>query len=289
MPLGVHADSYDTWRERNSFAEGATVGAPPDAHFTGGQDWEFPPPHPQRAREDGYRYLIESLRHVMRHASILRIDHVLGLHRLFWIPDGTDGGDGVYVRYPADELYAILVLESHRNRTILLGEDLGNVPPYVRPAMARHGLLRSYVLQFELAFGHAPDPPDRSQVASLNTHDTELFAAFWQGLPDAQRRSALTGLLAGEGVADGDFADAGQAQRAANSWLAKSEASTVIVSLEDLWQETEPQNVPGTSERARSNWRRKARHSLEEIRDMPAVTETLSAVALARSEGKDAA
>lgn len=272
MPLGVHADSYDAWSKRDCFANGVATGAPPDAVFTTGQNWAFAPPHPERARRSGYRYFIDCLRTLMRHAAFLRIDHILGLHRLFWIPDGMDGSDGVYVRYPADELYAILTLESHRNQTVIIGEDLGNVPPYVRPKMAMHGILSSYVLPFELAAGKAPAPPKFGQVASLDTHDMQPFAAFWDDKANEPQRAALETVLAG----------GAPSHTAANRWLAESDAAIVLVNLEDLWQETERQNVPGTTESERPNWRRKLRHSLEEIQEMPAVTDSLATVHAAR-------
>ena len=114
LPLGVHPDGYDVWRERGAFILDASAGAPPDAVFTRGQEWKFPPLHPERIREQGYRYVIAYLRHHLRQAGILRIDHVMGLHRLFCIPNGMEASQGVYLRYPAEELYAILALESHR-------------------------------------------------------------------------------------------------------------------------------------------------------------------------------
>lgn len=282
MPLGVHPDGYDTWSERQSFANGVTAGAPPDMVFTGGQNWGFPPLHPQGARESGYRYLIASLRHVMRHASVLRIDHVAGLHRLFWIPAGMDSSDGVYVHYPAGELYAVLSLESHRNRTVLVGEDLGTIPDYVRPAMADHGVLRSYVLEYELAGGALPFTPDDRFVASLNTHDMEPFAAFWQSNRGSPPRSALIDRLSHECLIDSDEPSLPDAQDAAIAWLAASDAPAVLINLEDLWHETERQNLPGTTEDERPNWRRRARHSLEEIAGLPAVARALTAVAAAR-------
>ncbi|MFA7468381.1 MAG: 4-alpha-glucanotransferase, partial [Desulfotomaculaceae bacterium] len=108
FPLGVHGSGYDVWRERNVFATGATCGAPPDRLNTGGQNWGFPPLHPDGLRQQAYRYFIAGLRHHLRHAGVLRLDHVMGMHRLFWIPAGLPAGEGVYVRYPAEEFYAIL-------------------------------------------------------------------------------------------------------------------------------------------------------------------------------------
>jgi 4-alpha-glucanotransferase len=184
LPLGVHPHSYDIWRERGAFVLDASGGAPPDAVFTGGQDWGFPPLHPEAIRQQRYRYYIATLRHQLRHTDLLRIDHVMGLHRLYWIPNGLAPRDGVYVRYPSNELYAILSLESHRHRTPIVGENLGTVPTYVNSTMARHSLHRMYVAQYELvgSVRKTLRAVPRDAVASLNTHDIAPFAAFWEGL-----------------------------------------------------------------------------------------------------------
>src|SRR5579871_386816 len=126
LPLGVNPDSFDVWRERQLFAVGLAAGAPPDPFFAGGQNWGFPPLHPERIRQDGYRYVSAYLRHHLRLAGVLRIDHIMGFHRLFWIAQGFGARDGVYVNYPAEELYAVFSLESHRHQSILIGEDLGD-------------------------------------------------------------------------------------------------------------------------------------------------------------------
>jgi 4-alpha-glucanotransferase len=192
LPLGVHPAGYDLWRERDAFATGANVGAPPDAFFSKGQDWGFTPLHPQRLREQGYRYLRDVLSFQMRQTGMLRLDHVMGLHRLYWIPQGRSAKEGAYVSYPAKELYAILSLESHRHKTVLVGENLGTVPEEVNDAMARHGLRQMYVVQF----AQRPNPraalvkPPPRSVASLNTHDMPTFAAHLQGL-DIDDRAKL--------------------------------------------------------------------------------------------------
>lgn len=233
LPLGVHRDGYDTWREQTLFTHDVAVGAPPDAVFPGGQNWSTPPVLPHKSRRQGHRYLRLAFRHAMRHAGALRIDHVMGLHRQFWIPSGADVADGVYVRYPADELYAILSLESHRARCELIGENLGIVPDVVNEKMTRHGLRGLYVLQL------TPNAPiARDVVASLNTHDTPTFAAF----SDGDERALDTSL----------------------SRLMRSSAELVSVAVEDLWLEPEPVNVPGTTDE-RPNWRRPMRHALEEL------------------------
>ena len=116
LPLGLHIDSFDIFRYRDQFALDASGGAPPDLVFTTGQNWSFPPMHPERMRLRHYDYTIAYIRNHLHYARMLRIDHVMGLHRLFWIPAGLTGDKGVYVEYPAEELYAILSLESHRYR-----------------------------------------------------------------------------------------------------------------------------------------------------------------------------
>jgi len=293
LPLGVHPEGYDVWRERSIFGLDVSAGAPPDAVFTRGQDWGFPPLHPDNIREQGYRYIIDSLRHHLKHAGILRIDHVMSLHRLFWIPKGLDADHGVYVHYRAEELYAILALESHRYKSIVVGEDLGTVPPYVRPEMAKHGLHRMYVVHYELAcnprkpLGQIPG----NAVASLNNHDMPTFSAFWQGLDIQERLSmglldrkdaqvekrnrqackdALVSFLHSKNLLKEDNAEIRDILRACLLFLSGSKARTVLVNLEDLWLETQPQNVPGTNDKY-PNWRRKARYTLEDFYQLPNV------------------
>jgi 4-alpha-glucanotransferase len=296
LPLGVHQDSYDVWRERNSFALGCSAGAPPDPFFSKGQDWGFPPLHPERIRQDGYRYVASYIRHHLGLAGVLRIDHMMGLHRLYWVPQGLGAKQGVYVRYPAEELYAVYCLETARHGAVLVGEDLGTVPPDVRPAMEHHNVHRMYVMQYELQpHNHnALNVVYPGCVASLNTHDMPTFAAFWQAL-DVDDRIAL-GVL-----------DPGQAEgeRGHRRWLTEAlirslriegllhedtgllallrgclqhmsigSPSVVLANLEDLWLATDPQNVPGTWHE-RPNWRRRARLSLEQIKSDGQILETV--------------
>src|SRR5262249_33491775 len=147
---------------------------PPDPVFTSGQNWGFPPMHPEASRLRHYEYTIAYIRNHLSYARLLRIDHVMGLHRLFLIPQGFYGDKGDYIGYAADELYAILSLESHRNEAGIVGENLGTVPPEVNSSMKRHNIQQLYVVQYEL---EGPDcwrsleSVPRSTVASLNTHD----------------------------------------------------------------------------------------------------------------------
>lgn len=300
FPLGVNRDGYDVWREREAFAVAASGGAPPDNFFTKGQNWGFPPLHPERLRDTGYRYYIASLRHHLRYAGQLRIDHVMGFHRLYWIPPGLEASDGVYVHYHSEEFYAILSLESHRHQTLIVGENLGIVPPYVNAAMAEHKIHGMYVGQFAIR----PDPNQALEevppgtVASLNTHDTPTFAGFWHehdiedrlelkllDQPAAEKerrqrclqREALIGFLRSRGWMGEESTEAETVLKAWLLQLASGPAELVLVNLEDLWLETQPQNVPGTWN-DRPNWRRKAPYPLEAFSQMAKVVEVLRAL-----------
>lgn len=300
FPLGVNRDGYDVWREREVFGLNASGGAPPDGFFTKGQDWGFPPLHPEGLRQQGYRYYIECLRHHLRHAGMLRIDHVMGLHRFYWIPHGFAATQGVYVRYRAEEFYAILTLESHRHEAQIVGENLGTVPPYVNASLAKHKIHGMHVSQFTVsanpanALAEAPD----GTVASLDTHDTPTFAGFWNGddihdrmalgllsTPEGDRqrrdraasREAVTAYLRAHGWLEEEEPEPLAVLRAWLCYLANGNADLVLVNLEDLWLEPLPQNVPGTWEE-RPNWKRKAQFSLEQIHQMDTVAEILKTI-----------
>jgi 4-alpha-glucanotransferase len=280
MPLGVHPGGYDTWRFRALFAEGVSVGAPPDDFFRGGQDWGLAPLHPGRLRESGHAYPLACARVLCRHAAAARIDHVMGLHRMFWVPHGLPATEGVYVRYPFEELYAVLCIESDRHGTRLVGEDMGTVPGGVRRTMAAHGLLRTYAVQAEL--GHGADPFDRvpsAAMVGMNTHDMPTFAGFWDedGAADG-RRDALRARLERRGHA---VADGPAALDACLLELAGSDARALLVSLEDMWWEHERQNVPGTTIE-HPNWRRLARHGVDELDAVPDLAPRLRRIADAR-------
>lgn len=289
FPLGANRDGYDVWRGRDLFAIGCNGGAPPDGLFIKGQNWGFPPLHPERVRQQGYRYYIDCLRHHMSAAGMLRIDHVMGLHRAYWVAEGFSATDGVYVHYRAQEFYAILNLESQRHRVQIVGENLGTVPDFVNATMARRKIFGMHVGQFgvdadgERALGTTPT----HIVASLNTHDTATFMGFWQE-KDIDDRIDL-GLLANDqAVHERSYRAAQRAALSAylrrlgylgaedspaavlNGWLkllAAQPADFLLINLEDLWLEPAPQNVPGTRQE-RPNWQRKARHSLAELRGL---------------------
>jgi 4-alpha-glucanotransferase len=291
LPLGVHRAGYDVWRRRDSFVLEANCGAPPDTFLGRGQDWEFPPLHPERIREDGYRYYIACLRHHLRHAGILRLDHVMGLHRLFWVPRGLAAREGVYVRYRAEEFYAVLCLESQRHRALIVGENLGTVPACVNISLARHKLYRMYVLPFEFTENRRQvlRPVPASAMAGLNTHDMPPFADFWlKKSRDTADRAALPVFLHRRKMLATPTSNLKSVFRACLAYLAASPARIMLVNLEDLWLETASQNMPGTAGEY-PNWRRKARYSLEELIDNRDIRQLLNEIHYFRSiQGQEA-
>jgi len=281
LPLGVHPDGYDAWKEREIFVEGVNVGAPPDPFFAKGQDWGFHPIHPEKIREQGYDYWSRCLRHSMRVASLLRVDHAMGFRRLFWIPKGFPASEGVYVRYREEEWFAVLCRESRRNHCAVVGEDLGTVPAGFRRVLRDRGIAGMFVVPFELRPGSSRPlrrPPARS-MAGLNTHDMPPFASFWKGW---KARKPLLSQLRGEGWLRPGEGDGGpEAARALLRALAAGPARSVGVNLEDLWGERRPHNIPGRS--GGRNWRRKARYSLEQFRRMERVTRVLKEMSRLRA------
>jgi 4-alpha-glucanotransferase len=298
LPVGVHPDGYDVWNDRSAFVRGASVGAPPDTFFRHGQDWGTPPPSRDQARRTGYAALRARLGASMALATALRIDHVMGLHRLYWVPRGFPATDGVYVTYPAEEHYAVLAIESRATGAAVIGEDLGTVPAEVR---------RTHVVELELSPRKdpaLPHPPADSVVA-LNTHDLPTFAGYLRGsdieelarlgVIDAdlagpmedERVDAVAALvrLLGAGVRGparlaGD-ADSAELARATLAFLGATRAALVIANLEDLWGELARQNHPGTGPEE-PNWRRRAARSFEGFAGDPAVIGALEELARRR-------
>ncbi|HVW80474.1 MAG TPA: 4-alpha-glucanotransferase [Mycobacteriales bacterium] len=269
LPVGVHPDGFDTWSHPDLFAD-AEVGAPPDALAEGGQAWGFPPLHPQRLRQSGYSYFIGGLRAALRYAGAIRIDHILGLQRLYWIPAGADARSGVYVRYPAEELRAIIAIEADRAGVTVVGEDLGTVSPEIRRGMDRDGILHSFVYQFEATARRPLPQPTRPSAASLGSHDLPRFAEFWT--QPAQRE--LVGAL-------GEPEPAEALKRCLES-LAAGPASCLLVDVADLEGETEPDNRPGTGPEA-GNWQLRLPRTVEELADDPVTRALMTGLARARS------
>ena len=291
LAIGVAPGGADTWSFADLFARGATIGAPPDPYAATGQNWGLPPIDPRGLAQSGYRYFIDTLRSAFRHAGALRIDHVLGFFRLFWIPEGGTAADGAYVRYPAADLLGILALESVRHHAVVVGEDLGTVPDEVRPALERWGVLSSKVLIFErerdgrfMSPKHFPS----LSLATANTHDMSPLAGYWDGhdidtriavglLPgdEAKRarnererdRSALLERLADDDVLPFPIAPASPAdlRGAVHELLCRSPAQLVGFALDDLAGEVDAVNVPGVGPDTHPSWVRKMRQPLEVI------------------------
>ena len=300
FPLGVNRDGYDVWRERELFALDVSGGAPPDGLFLKGQNWGFPPLNPDVMRRQRYRYYIDCLRHHMQLAGMLRIDHIMGLHRAFWVPAGFSAAEGLYVHQRGEEYYAILNLESHRHQVQIVGENLGTVPVYVNEAMARRNIFGMHVGIFAVnaSADRALDNVAASTVASLNTHDTTPFMGFWSGadIEDrlqlglltqtqaeqeqqfrAAQRGALLEFFQNRGLLPEGNATPDAVLKAWLTFLAQSDEAFLLINLEDLWLEAAPQNTPGTWQE-RPNWQHKARLSLEAIRRSDSISHLLQTI-----------
>jgi 4-alpha-glucanotransferase len=270
LPIGCHPDGYDIWDRPDVYAP-ASIGAPPDTLFGGGQDWGLPAPIPDRSRRDGHTNFIQAVRHQLQVAGLLRIDHVMGLYRAWWVPHGAAPTAGAYVMQPAEELFAIVCLESVRAGSGIVGENLGTVPPEVGVALDEHGLHGMVVAQDGL------DVPRPVDAIALSTHDTPPFAAWWVGsdINDAEDLGIFDASRAASARRDRAdtiayleelFSTRGLAatRNRIVEWMAASPASVAIVNLDDLWGERRRQNVPGT-DTERPNWRARHARSLDEL------------------------
>ncbi|HEY7394762.1 MAG TPA: 4-alpha-glucanotransferase [Gemmatimonadaceae bacterium] len=291
LAIGSSPTGADSWAYADHFVDGVTVGAPPDPYSADGQNWGLPPLDPRALKRGGYRYFIDLIRAAFRHAGALRIDHVMGLFRLFWIPQGMSGRDGAYVRYPAEDLLGIIALESVRHRALVVGEDLGTVPAEVPPRLSKWGVLSSKVLYFERESDGTFKRADRYPalaLATANTHDMPTIAGFWSerdielrrdlgliapGEEEARARAerdrdrgALVQLLDEERIIPGGAPQSSAELRAAvHGFLWSTPSQLVGLSLDDLAGETEAVNVPGVGGDRYPSWTRKMRADLEAI------------------------
>jgi 4-alpha-glucanotransferase len=287
LPIGVDPGGFDAWTWQDLLAAGVSVGSPPDAFSTDGQDWGLPPFVPHALRNAAYRPFVETIRATIAGAGGLRIDHVMGLFRLFWIPPAGGAADGAYVRYPADELLDLVCLESVRAGAVVVGEDLGTVEEGVRATMAERRLLSYKLLWFEP--GHPTSWPVPA-MAAVTTHDLPTVAGLWNGddLREQQRlgrdrggeeeRAIRDRLIREAGVPDGAGDD--DAVLGAHRLLGTAPCTVLCATLEDAVAESRRPNVPGTTIE-RPNW------SIP----LPVTVEGLSAhpLALAVAEVMDAA
>ncbi len=299
LAVSVDRGGAEAWSNQTLYASSASVGAPPDAFSPKGQNWGLPPPIPHALRSAAYAPFIAMLRANMRHAGAIRIDHAMGLARLYWIPEGASAAEGAYVRYPLADLMAILALESQRQRCLVIGEDLGTVPDEVRSALRNGNVLSYRLLWFERdAHGDflAPDRYPAQALVAASTHDLPTIAGWWQGR-DIEAREAR-GLFADPAAASREYADRAhdrerllralkEAGVGAPDWhpgapvpdassidlarrlqqfLAMTPAQVMVVQLEDVVGVRDQLNLPGTTD-SYPNWRGKLPLPLERWTD----------------------
>lgn len=264
LPVGVHRAGFDAERFAGDFLPGFSAGAPPDAMFRSGQCWGISALNPIGARESAYASLRAGVETLSRYAKLLRLDHVMALHRTFCVPDGASPSEGVYIRAQSEELYAALLgaAASAERPPVLIGEDLGTVPAAVRESLAEHGVLGMHVAQLDPSL-----PVAAGTCASINTHDLATFAAYSAG--DDLRDFADLGFLEREELdaslsARATSVASAQSYEALKERVVESEAAHVVLNLEDEWGERRPQNTPGTSTE-RANFKRRAALSLSAL------------------------
>ncbi|MBA4142010.1 MAG: malto-oligosyltrehalose synthase [Nitrosospira sp.] len=297
LAVGVAEGGGATWTGRELFALAASAGAPPDDFNRLGQDWGLPPWIPHQLTEAAYAPFIEMLQANMRDSGALRKDHIMGLRRLFWVARGLPAAEGAYVLYPFEDLLGILALESHRNRCLVVGEDLGTVPDEVRQALQPMNVMSTRLLYFERRDDGRLKPPQDypvNAVAAVTTHDLPTLAGFWHGLdidlrdqqhlfPDdearnrqiveraADRAQLLVALESqgvlppGSGLHQVGFPEmTAELAAAVYTYLAQAPSKLLLVQMEDGFGVREQPNLPGTVEPAYPNWRLKMPFNLEE-------------------------
>ncbi|MEN8239307.1 MAG: 4-alpha-glucanotransferase [Actinomycetota bacterium] len=287
LPIGCHPDGYDIWDQPELFAR-AGLGAPPDPLFVGGQDWGLPATIPSAARADGHTNFRKAIRHQLSVAGLLRIDHVMGIHRTWWVPRGAGANQGAYVMQPTEEMFAIICIESSRAGTGIVGENLGTVPPRIGQGLQEHGLLGMTVAQDG---PHVPAPTD---LIAMSSHDTPAFAAWWKGLDISDmvdlgifdderavheresRKSAVSNL-------ESYFSTSGPmaTRDALMEWIAGTDAAIALLNLDDLLMEERRQNVPGTY-LERPNWRLRNPRTVDDLATDEGFTGQLSHLAAIR-------
>jgi len=289
LAIGFAPDGFDAWSFQDELAPGVAVGAPPDPLGPRGQNWGLPAFVPGRLAAGAYAPFARTIQAGMAHAAGLRIDHVMGLFRLFWIPEGAEPADGTYVSYPADDLLGVLALESAAAGALVVGEDLGTVEPGVRERLAAERVLSYRLTWFEQGPGggcrRAADYP-RLSLAAATTHDLPTVAGFFSGsdlahlcdlglaAPDAglaeleRQRAGLCGLLEDEGLLEPGERDVGAIVVALHRFLAATPAMLVAATLEDAVGALDRPNVPGTTGE-RPNWALPLPVPLEELATDP--------------------
>ncbi len=263
LPIGASPDGFDAWAWQGCLGRNVAMGAPPDLFNTQGQNWGLPPFVPHKLMLARYEPFVDIVRAALRHAGGLRIDHVIGLFRSFWIPYGFAAAEGDFVRYPVDDLLAILVLESQRAGAVIIGEDLGTVEPGVREKLAAHDILSYALLYFER--GQPAGYPPKS-LASVSTHDLPTLAGLCSGsdLVEQQRLSLGPSTAEERSLREHLQALAGLTPDASidevilkvHAALAPARSMLVAASLEDALCVAQRPNIPNTTTGQRPNWSR---------------------------------
>ena len=259
LAVGDDPDGADAWVDRHAYANGVSVGAPPDEFNTSGQDWGLLPFDPWRLRATGYEPFIETVRAGFRHAGGLRVDHVMGLFRLFWVPAGCGPEQGTYVQYPAADLLDILAVESHRAQAFVVGEDLGTVEDGVRADLARRRVLSYRLLYFEPG---DPSALPENALAAVTTHDLPTIAGLWTGhdlvrqqqagmRPNEEGESRLRARIRSLAGVDDD-APLDDVVLGTHRALARAPSALLAATLDDALAVEERPNLPGTTEA--TNW-----------------------------------
>ncbi|HYN63838.1 MAG TPA: 4-alpha-glucanotransferase, partial [Candidatus Limnocylindrales bacterium] len=277
LPVGFDPGGFDAWAWQAMLAP-ASIGAPPDVFNPAGQRWGLPPFAPHRLRAAGYRPFVETIRANLAHSGGLRIDHVLGLFRQWWVPEGANPADGAYVRQPTQELLAVLAIESHRAGAVVIGEDLGTVAPGVRRRLASANVLSTRLGFFER---RPPARWPRRSVAAMTTHDLPTIAGAWTGedledqaqagiVPDARALARLRARLSAlAGVSDGTPVP--EVVLRAHAALSAAPSALALATLEDALLERRRPNLPGTGRAQRDNWSRALPATLERMEQDPFV------------------
>jgi 4-alpha-glucanotransferase len=283
FPVGCQTSGFDSTYFKKSFVQGFSVGAPPDFFFRNGQSWGFEPLNSLALRQEKYDYFIRAIRHHMQCCEILRLDHVMALRRLYVIPPGLSPQQGVYLRYNADELFTILAIEAARYNVQVIGENLGTVPEAVQSALKQHHFYGMWVLPFQESTHPTEDIKNipAENLICLNTHDLIPFAGYLQGndlktLGELGLMSAntLNTEMSKRRTLISDW-KRNLFERDANALLTKmvtllatSPAQLLLINVEDLWMETKPQNIPGTSFE-NPNWKHKLKHRTDDWTNNP--------------------
>lgn len=319
LAVGCDSAGSDAWSCPHDMLQRISIGAPPDLFNQAGQSWGLTTFSPRGLRANGFAPFIDMLRAAFGHAGGIRIDHILGLRRLWLVPEGASARDGAYLRYPLDDLLRLIALESWRHRAIVIGEDLGTVPAGFRTRLATAGLLGIRVLWFER--GEAPPAPapfkppgewDADVVATTTTHDLPTVTGWWQGVDiderarigqtapasaaaarreRAQDRAALWSALQQAGLAPREHtlpAPSCAPIDEALAFVARTPATLVTIPLEDLTGMAEQPNLPGSTDE-HPNWRRRIAASIDALFSEPAFVERLARVATGRAHADTAA